>query len=69
MLMCWSAVGKRCRQQIVISAVARMQDKVPNVINGGECLQQLRFAGVFEAVSIRKQGFPFRDKHSEFYRQ
>eukprot|EP00750_Incisomonas_marina_P010659 INCI16293.4.p1 GENE.INCI16293.4~~INCI16293.4.p1 ORF type:complete len:1790 (+),score=389.72 INCI16293.4:196-5565(+) len=52
-----------------IRCIKPNQDKVPNVINGGECLQQLRFAGVFEAVSIRKQGFPFRDKHSEFYRQ
>jgi myosin heavy subunit len=26
-------------------------------------LQQLRFAGVFEAITIRKHGFPFRLTH------
>lgn len=30
------------------------------------CLEQLTYSGVFEAVSIRKQGFPFRLKHKEF---
>ena len=27
------------------------------------CLQQLRYAGVFEAIKIRQQGFPFRWTH------
>ena len=31
------------------------------------CLEQLRYAGVFEAVAIRKQGFPFRYLHNDFY--
>jgi len=43
--------------------------QAPNQINGAECLLQLRFAGVFEAVSIRKQGYPFRDKHAAFYKK
>jgi myosin heavy subunit len=30
------------------------------------CYDQLMYSGVFEAVAIRKQGFPFRLKHSEF---
>jgi myosin heavy subunit len=30
------------------------------------CYEQLMFSGVFEAVSIRKQGFPFRLKHDVF---
>ena len=33
------------------------------------CLEQLRYAGVFEAVSIRKQGFPFRFTHEDFYKR
>jgi hypothetical protein len=32
----------------------------------GMCYEQLMYSGVFEAVSIRKQGFPFRLKHEEF---
>eukprot|EP00494_Astrolonche_serrata_P029317 UN29584 len=31
------------------------------------CLEQLTYSGVFEAVKIRKSGFPFRLKHSEFH--
>jgi len=31
------------------------------------CLEQLRYSGVFEAVAIRKQGFPFRLTHKVFY--
>lgn len=31
------------------------------------CLRQLRFAGVFEAVAIRKKGFPFRHTHAHFF--
>ena len=33
------------------------------------CYEQLTYSGVFEAVSIRKQGFPFRLKHDEFSRR
>jgi len=30
------------------------------------CLEQLTYSGVFEAVKIRKTGFPFRLRHQEF---
>jgi ABC-type oligopeptide transport system ATPase subunit len=30
------------------------------------CFEQLTYSGVFEAVAIRKKGFPFRLKHKEF---
>ena len=33
------------------------------------CYEQLTYSGVFEAVSIRKQGFPFRLRHEEFSRR
>lgn len=32
-------------------------------------LRQLTYAGVFEAVSIRRQGFPFRLTHEKFYKR
>lgn len=32
----------------------------------GMCYEQLMYSGVFEAVAIRKQGFPFRMKHDAF---
>eukprot|EP00736_Rhodelphis_marinus_P009729 Rmarinus@m.14910 len=31
------------------------------------CYQQLRYSGVFEAVLIRKSGFPFKYTHKHFY--
>ena len=30
-------------------------------------LEQLTYSGIFEAVEIRKQGYPFRLKHKMFY--
>jgi myosin heavy subunit len=32
-------------------------------------LQQLRYSGVFEAVAIRKQGFPFRLVHEQWFKE
>jgi len=31
------------------------------------CLRQLTYAGVFEAISIRCKGYPFRYAHKQFY--
>eukprot|EP00472_Partenskyella_glossopodia_P009453 CAMPEP_0197517112 /NCGR_PEP_ID=MMETSP1318-20131121/2083_1 /TAXON_ID=552666 /ORGANISM="Partenskyella glossopodia, Strain RCC365" /LENGTH=1597 /DNA_ID=CAMNT_0043066413 /DNA_START=40 /DNA_END=4833 /DNA_ORIENTATION=+ len=33
------------------------------------CLEQLRYSGVFEAVKIRKQGYPFRYTHENFLKR
>jgi myosin heavy subunit len=41
--------------------------KKPQLFAAPLCLQQLRFAGVFEAVAIRKLGFPFRHTHEHFF--
>lgn len=43
--------------------------KQANNFEGFLCLQQLRYAGVFEAVAIRKQGFPFRHAHADFVKR
>jgi len=43
--------------------------KKPGIFTAPMCLEQLRYAGVFEAVSIRKQGFPFRFTHEDFYKR
>lgn len=37
--------------------------------DGVMCLQQLTYSGVFEAITIRKQGFPFRFTHLEFVKR
>eukprot|EP00808_Paulinella_micropora_P018987 g73411.t1 len=40
--------------------------KQPMQFNGGMVLEQLTYSGVFEAVEIRKKGFPFRWSHKDF---
>ena len=52
-----------------VRCVKPNQMKSAVAFNGVESLQQLRFAGVFEAVAIRKQGFPFRETHESFYKK
>lgn len=41
--------------------------KAPMQFCGQMSLEQLQYAGVFEAVAIRKQGYPFRMTHQEFF--
>jgi myosin heavy subunit len=36
---------------------------------GGQVYEQLQYAGVFEAITIRKQGFPFRLTHYDFFQR
>jgi hypothetical protein len=40
--------------------------KVPNCFQGPTCFSQLQALGIFEAVSIRKRGYPCRVTHEEF---
>jgi hypothetical protein len=42
--------------------------KVPNCFQGATCFSQLQALGIFEAVAIRKRGFPCRSTHAEFLR-
>lgn len=42
--------------------------KVPNCFQGTTCFAQLQALGIFEAVAIRKRGFPYRVPHEEFNR-
>jgi hypothetical protein len=41
--------------------------KRASLFQAPQCLEQLRFAGVFEAVQIRKKGYPFRRSHRQFF--
>jgi hypothetical protein len=40
--------------------------KTPLTFQSNICLEQLTYAGVFEAVQIRKTGYPFRLSHEKF---
>eukprot|EP00743_Colponemidia_sp_Colp-15_P007995 GILK01008660.1.p1 GENE.GILK01008660.1~~GILK01008660.1.p1 ORF type:complete len:2044 (+),score=493.00 GILK01008660.1:237-6368(+) len=43
--------------------------KMANTFSGPMILEQLRYSGVFEAVTIRQKGFPFRLTHQKFIRR
>lgn len=49
-----------------IRCIKPNQEKKPKLFNTRICLEQLTYAGVFEAVQIRKTGYPFRLTHSRF---
>jgi hypothetical protein len=49
-----------------IRCIKPNQDKRSQLFKSQLCLDQLTYAGVFEAVQIRKNGYPFRLPHSRF---
>jgi len=49
-----------------IRCVKPNEQKLPRTFDASLSLEQLRYSGVFEAVRIRKQGFPFRYKYERF---
>ena len=52
-----------------IRCVKPNDEKCSGLFRGLMCLQQLRYAGVFEAVKIRQQGYPFRYSHEDFVKR
>lgn len=43
--------------------------KAQLAFEGQMVYEQLQYAGVFEAITIRKQGFPFRLTHQDFFQR
>jgi myosin heavy subunit len=41
--------------------------KASNDFNAGEALRQLRYAGMMEAIRIRREGYAHREAHESFY--
>ena len=52
-----------------IRCVKPNPNKAPMEFHPVIVLEQLRYSGVFEAVKIRKSGFPFRYTHSDFVKR
>jgi hypothetical protein len=52
-----------------IRCIKPNQEKRANTFRAITTLEQLRYSGLFEAVKIRKQGYPFRLKHVHFYQR
>eukprot|EP00752_Nemacystus_decipiens_P006696 g6019.t1 len=49
-----------------IRCIKPNDQKAANTFSSKMCIEQLTYAGVFEAVQIRKSGFPFRLPHRRF---
>jgi myosin heavy subunit len=49
-----------------IRCIKPNNEKAPRTFTSKNCMEQLTYSGVFEAVSIRKQGYPFRLEHKTF---
>ena len=49
-----------------IRCIKPNEKKAKQVFVPRNCFEQLTYSGVFEAVAIRKKGFPFRLSHEEF---
>ncbi|GMH66552.1 hypothetical protein TrRE_jg1028, partial [Triparma retinervis] len=56
----------RSTQSHYIRCIKANSQKRPRIFEGGSCLEQLKCAGVFEAVTIRKNGYPFRYTFERF---
>jgi myosin heavy subunit len=56
----------RSTQSHYIRCIKANSQKKPRIFEGASCLEQLQCAGVFEAVTIRKSGFPFRYTFERF---
>ena len=52
-----------------IRCVKPNNDRAANRFLAPNVLEQLRYSGVFEAVAIRKSGFPFRQTHANFVKR
>eukprot|EP00520_Triparma_pacifica_P008922 CAMPEP_0118634660 /NCGR_PEP_ID=MMETSP0785-20121206/1667_1 /TAXON_ID=91992 /ORGANISM="Bolidomonas pacifica, Strain CCMP 1866" /LENGTH=3685 /DNA_ID=CAMNT_0006525653 /DNA_START=427 /DNA_END=11481 /DNA_ORIENTATION=+ len=52
-----------------IRCIKPNSQKEPSLIEPQLVVEQLRYSGVLEAVKIRKQGFPFRPTHKEFWKR
>lgn len=55
-----------CTDPHYIRCIKPNHDKASLKFVPRNCFEQLTYSGVFEAVAIRKQGFPFRLPHAQF---
>eukprot|EP00808_Paulinella_micropora_P000605 g25296.t1 len=52
-----------------VRCIKANENKAPMVFQSGIIVKQLIYSGVFEAIKIRKRGYPFRRTHANFCRR
>ncbi|GMI10076.1 hypothetical protein TrRE_jg7792, partial [Triparma retinervis] len=62
-------VSLRATMPHFIRCVKSNHDKAPLKFDGRLCLDQLKYAGLFEAIRIRKAGYSYRIPHMAFARR
>lgn len=55
--------------RLYVRCIKSNHDKLPWVLDGAACLEQLRNVGVLAAATIRQQGYPRRIEHARFARR
>ncbi|RQM10933.1 hypothetical protein B5M09_002481 [Aphanomyces astaci] len=43
------------------------EDKRPRTLDGAQCVRQLKYSGMMEAIQIRQKGFGLREDHDVFF--
>lgn len=61
--------SQNTHHSLLSSQIKPNKIKAPLIYDAPMVLEQLRYSGVFEAVQIRKRGFPFRYPHREFIKR
>lgn len=62
-------VSLRATEPHFIRCIKSNHEKEPRKFTGNLCLDQLKYAGLFEAIRIRKAGFSYRAPHDIFARR
>ena len=62
-------VSLRATEPHFIRCIKSNHEKEPRKFTGTLCLDQLKYAGLFEAIRIRKAGFSYRALHKMFSRR
>ena len=52
-----------------IRCVKPNTQKKPGIFTRKLVMEQLKYSGIFEAVTIRKSGYPFRYSHEQFWKR
>ncbi|KAG9406978.1 cytochrome c oxidase subunit 1 [Aphanomyces cochlioides] len=50
-----------------IRCIKPNEEKLPRTLDGAQCVRQLKYSGMMEAIQIRQKGFGLREDHDVFF--